>query len=164
MVWQGLIMRAVLQRVLSAAVTVDTQVVGQIHSGLLILLGIAESDSQEEAQLLAEKTVTLRIFADEEGRFNKSLQDTNGAALVVSQFTLYADVRKGRRPSFIHAATPGHAEPLVAAYIAALRQRDIPVETGVFGAMMHVSLVNDGPVTILLDTDIWKQSHANSQS
>jgi D-tyrosyl-tRNA(Tyr) deacylase len=157
-------MRAVLQRVLSAAVTVDTQVVGQIHSGLLILLGVAESDTQEEAQLLAEKTVTLRIFADEEGRFNRSLQDTNGAALVVSQFTLYADVRKGRRPSFIHAATPDHAEPLVAAYIAALRQRDIPVETGVFGAMMHVSLVNDGPVTILLDTDIWKQSRAKSQS
>jgi D-tyrosyl-tRNA(Tyr) deacylase len=157
-------MRAVLQRVLSAAVTVDTQVVGQIHSGLLILLGVAESDTQEEAQLLAEKTVTLRIFADEEGRFNRSLQDTNGAALVVSQFTLYADVRKGRRPSFIHAATPDHAEPLVAAYIAALRQRDIPVKTGVFGAMMHVSLVNDGPVTILLDTDIWKQSRAKSQS
>lgn len=150
-------MRAILQRVSTASVAVDSAVIGSINTGLLVLLGVAPSDSKEEALLLADKTVNLRIFSDEEGRFNFSLKDVGAEVLVVSQFTLYADMRKGRRPSFIGAAQPEIAEPLVQAYIDALRSSGVNVETGKFGAMMEVSLVNDGPVTIILDSDTFKQ-------
>jgi len=150
-------MRAVLQRVSSASVTVEGQIVGSIDTGLLILLGVAAGDSSSEATLLANKTAHMRIFSDEAGKFNHSLLDIQGAALVVSQFTLYADLRRGRRPGFSYAAPPDHAAPLVEAYIEALRRYDIHVETGIFGAMMHVALVNDGPVTILLESDMFQK-------
>jgi D-tyrosyl-tRNA(Tyr) deacylase len=150
-------MRAILQRVSQAAVRVDEQIVGEIGPGVLVLLGVTEGDSKEEAALLAEKTAHMRIFADAEGRFNHSLLDIQGAALVVSQFTLYADVRKGRRPSFAQAAPPDQAAPLVEAYGAALRTMGIDVQTGIFGAMMQVSLTNDGPVTIMLDSETFRQ-------
>ncbi len=150
-------MRAILQRVSSASVTVEAEIVGQIGMGLLVLLGIAPDDSPAEAELLADKTAHLRIFADAEGRFDQSVLDVGGAILVVSQFTLYADVRKGRRPSFTAAAPPDVAAPLVEAYVSALRALHIPVATGVFGAMMHVALVNEGPVTIMLDSQVLQQ-------
>jgi D-tyrosyl-tRNA(Tyr) deacylase len=150
-------MRALLQRVSTASVSVDEQVVGQIEQGLLILLGVTADDSPDEAVLLAEKTAQMRIFADEEGRFQHSLLDSGGAALVVSQFTLYADVRKGRRPSFAAAAPPDVAAPLVEHYADTLRQMGLEVATGQFGAMMQVSLVNDGPVTIMLDSETFQQ-------
>lgn len=147
-------MRAILQRVGEASVTVEGQVVGRIGPGLLVLLGVGRDDTTAEAQLLADKTAAMRIFADEAGKFNRSLLDIGGSALVVSQFTLYADTRKGRRPSFTDAAPPALAESLVHAYCAALRSLDVTVETGVFGAMMRVALVNEGPVTIILDSEI----------
>ncbi|NWF78680.1 MAG: D-tyrosyl-tRNA(Tyr) deacylase [Chloroflexi bacterium] len=146
-------MRAVLQRVSAASVEVAGQIVGQIGPGLLILLGVGHSDTADDARFLADKTAGLRIFADGDGKFNRSLLDTGGGALVVSQFTLFADARKGRRPSFTAAAPPVQAEHLVAAYCAALRARGVSVETGVFGAMMQVALVNEGPVTIILDSE-----------
>jgi D-tyrosyl-tRNA(Tyr) deacylase len=149
-------MRALLQRVSQASVTVDGQVVGQIGRGLLILLGVGQRDGENgEAQVkaLSEKIVYLRIFEDEAGKMNRSLLDVGGAALVVSQFTLYADVRKGRRPSFTDAAPPALAEPLVERFKAALAAHGIPVEGGVFGAHMDVALINDGPVTVWLDTE-----------
>lgn len=155
-------MRVILQRVSSASVTVEGTITGQIEQGLLILVGVTASDTEAEATMLAEKTATLRIFTDAEGRFNHSLLDTGGAALVVSQFTLYADTRKGRRPSFLGAAPPDHAEPLVEAYADALRASGIHVEQGVFGAQMSVALVNDGPVTIILDTETFKQPRRQS--
>jgi len=130
--------------------------VGRIGPGVLVLLGVGHGDSEAEARLLADKTANLRIFADEGGKFNHSLLDTGGSALVISQFTLYADTRKGRRPSFSGAAPPTEAEPLVNAYCAALRALGIPVETGVFGAMMRITLVNEGPVTITLDSDTFR--------
>jgi D-tyrosyl-tRNA(Tyr) deacylase len=151
-------MRAILQRVSSAAVVVDGETIGQIGPGLLVLLGVNATDSEAEAALLAEKTAQMRIFADEEGRFQYSLLDSGGAALVVSQFTLYADLRRGRRPSFTQAAPPDQAAPLVDSYIAALRDMGIHAETGQFGAMMQVSLTNDGPVTIILDSETFQQS------
>lgn len=129
---------------------------GRIGPGVLVLLGVGHGDSEAEARLLADKTANLRIFADEAGKFNHSLLDTGGSALVISQFTLYADTRKGRRPSFSGAAPPTEAEPLVNAYCAALRALGIPVETGVFGAMMRITLVNEGPVTITLDSDTFR--------
>jgi D-tyrosyl-tRNA(Tyr) deacylase len=150
-------MRALLQRVTDAAVVVDGETIGQIGPGLLVLLGVNADDSEAEAALLADKTAQMRIFADEEGRFQYSLLDSGGAALVVSQFTLYADLRRGRRPSFTQAAPPELAAPLVDAYIAALRDMGIHVETGQFGAMMQVSLTNDGPVTIMLDSETFQQ-------
>lgn len=146
-------MRAVLQRVSAASVTVAGQIVGQIGPGLLILLGVGHNDTADDARLLADKTAGLRIFADGDGKFHRSLLDTGGGALVVSQFTLFADARKGRRPSFTAAAPPVQAEHLVAAYCTALRARGVNVETGVFGAMMQVALVNEGPVTIILDSE-----------
>jgi D-tyrosyl-tRNA(Tyr) deacylase len=149
--------RAILQRVSQASVTVEGQVVGQIGQGLLVLLGVASGDTAAEAALLAEKTANMRVFADAEGRFNHSLLDVGGAALVVSQFTLYGYVRKGRRPNFTDAAPPTLASPLVDAYARDLRAMGVPVATGVFGAMMQVALVNDGPVTLILDSEIWKQ-------
>jgi D-tyrosyl-tRNA(Tyr) deacylase len=136
---------------------VDGETIGQIGPGLLILLGVNADDSEAEAALLAEKTAQMRIFADEEGRFQYSLLDSGGAALVVSQFTLYADLRRGRRPSFTQAAPPELAAPLVDTYIAALRDMGIHVETGQFGAMMQVSLTNEGPVTIILDSETFQQ-------
>lgn len=145
-------MRAVLQRVSRASVEVEGRIVGQIGTGLLVLVGVGHGDTEAEARLLADKTARLRIFADEVGKFNRSLLDIGGSALVVSQFTLYADTRKGRRPSFTEAAPPEQAAPLVEAYCAALRDLGVPVETGVFGAMMRVALVNEGPVTVMLDT------------
>ncbi|NTU80780.1 MAG: D-tyrosyl-tRNA(Tyr) deacylase [Chloroflexales bacterium] len=149
-------MRAVIQRVSEASVEVAGQIVGRTGPGLLVLLGVGQGDSAEEARLLAEKTAGLRIFADDEGKFNRSLIDVGGGALVISQFTLYADTRKGRRPSFSEAAPPDQAAPLVVAYAEALRALGAPVETGVFGAMMRVALVNEGPVTIILDSETWK--------
>jgi D-tyrosyl-tRNA(Tyr) deacylase len=144
--------RAVLQRVARAAVTVHGETVGEIGRGLLVLLGIAQGDGPEEASRLATKTAELRIFTDAEGKFNLSLLDIGGEALVVSQFTLLADARKGRRPSFINAAPPEVAEPLVEQFAAALRERGVRVAAGRFGAKMLVDIQNDGPVTILLDT------------
>lgn len=145
-------MRAVLQRVTRASVMVDGEVVGAIGPGLLVLLGVAQGDGPEEARRLAAKAADLRIFADDEGRFNRSLLETGGAALVVSQFTLLADVRKGRRPSYVAAAPPEEASRLVDAFAEALRELGAPVATGRFGAHMRVELENDGPVTIVLDT------------
>ena len=150
-------MRAVVQRVSQASVKVGDEVVGAIGQGLLILLGIGVGDSEAEARLLAEKTANLRIFADEEGRFNRSLLDIGGEALVVSQFTLYADTRRGRRPSFSDAALPEIAAPLVDIFADELRRLGVAVSTGRFGAMMRVALVNDGPVTILLDSAIFRE-------
>jgi D-tyrosyl-tRNA(Tyr) deacylase len=145
--------RLVLQRVSRAAVRVDEETVGEIARGLLILLGVREGDDEATAKRLAAKTADLRIFPDEEGRFNRSLLETGGEALVVSQFTLYGDVRKGRRPSFNDAARPEVAEPLVESFAAALEEAGVRVARGRFGAMMQVELVNDGPVTVILDSE-----------
>ena len=145
-------MRALLQRVTRACVVVDGEVVGAIGHGFLILLGIGQGDSEAQVQPLVEKIVHLRVFADDEGKMNRSLLDISGEALVVSQFTLYADVRKGRRPSFTNAAPPALAEPLVERFKAALAGYGVKVEGGVFGAYMAVELLNDGPVTIWLDS------------
>jgi D-tyrosyl-tRNA(Tyr) deacylase len=147
-------MRAILQRVLQGSVTVDDDIKGAIERGYVILLGITHDDTTEHVRLLARKTAQLRVFEDDEGKMNLSLLDVGGGALVVSQFTLYADARKGRRPSFVKASRPEHAEPLVMQFAQALRDEGIErVEMGVFGAMMHVEIHNDGPVTIILDTD-----------
>ncbi len=146
-------MRVVVQRVTRASVTVDGAIVGDIGAGLLLLVGVAESDDAGTADRIAAKVAEMRIFADDAGRFELSLLDTGGAALVVSQFTLLADVRKGRRPSFVAAAAPAIAEPVVEAFCAALRSRGISVATGRFGAKMLVELVNDGPVTIIVDSE-----------
>jgi D-tyrosyl-tRNA(Tyr) deacylase len=145
-------MRAVLQRVSRAAVVIDGDSVGAIERGLLVLLGIAPADTPAEVQKLAEKTAGLRIFNDEAGKMNLSVVDVGGAVLVVSQFTLYGDCRKGRRPSFIDAAPPEIAVPLYETFVNALRALGLPVATGRFGAMMQVELINDGPVTLILDT------------
>lgn len=156
-------MRAVIQRVSEASVTVEGDVVGRINLGLLVLLGVGASDGPAEAALMAEKIANLRIFPDDAGRFNRSALDVGGAALVVSQFTLYADTRRGRRPSFSNAAPPEIAAPLVDAFAAAMRERGMVVATGVFGAHMHVALLNDGPVTIMLDSDAFREPR-NSHS
>ncbi|MEZ4521034.1 MAG: D-aminoacyl-tRNA deacylase [Thermomicrobiales bacterium] len=141
-----------MQRVSSASVTVEDKTVGSIGEGLLLLVGIGEGDGEAEADYLANKIANLRIFSDESGRMNLSLLDVRGAALVVSQFTLFANVRKGRRPSFTGAAAPEEAVPLLDHFVTLLKDLDVPVEQGEFGAMMQVELVNDGPVTIWLDT------------
>lgn len=146
-------MRAVLQRVSRASVAVDGKVHGEIAAGMVILLGISRTDSPARAAALAEKIVHLRIFDDPAGKMNLSLLETGGAALVVSQFTLYADLRRGRRPGFEPAAPPDVAGPLYEEFVRALRALGPRVETGVFRARMDVALVNDGPVTILLDTE-----------
>ena len=146
-------MRALLQRVTHASVRVDDEVIGSIGPGLLVLLGVADEDGPEQAARLARKTAELRCFADAESKFSLSLLDTGGEALVVSQFTLFADTRKGRRPSFTTAAAPDDAVRLIDAYAAALREVGVTVAEGRFGAHMLVDLENDGPVTILLDTD-----------
>jgi D-tyrosyl-tRNA(Tyr) deacylase len=143
--------RAVVQRVREARVTVDGGTAGAIGAGLLVLVGVAEGDDEAAAERLAGKVVRLRVFENEDGKFDRSLLDTGGAALVVSQFTLIADTAKGNRPSFSHAAAPADAEALVARFAAALGDFGVHVETGVFGARMTVELANDGPVTILLE-------------
>ena len=146
-------MRALLQRVSHASVTVDGKVVGQIGHGLLVLLGVGQDDSEVQVKTLADKIVHLRIFGDDEGKMNRSLLDVGGEVLVVSQFTLYADVRKGRRPSFTDAAPPSLAEPLVERFKDALATYGLKVEDGVFGAYMEVELINSGPVTIWMDSE-----------
>ena len=146
------LMIALLQRVSRASVTVENRVTGEIGPGLTILLGVHQDDSEEDCNFLVEKTATLRIFNDNNGRMNRSIIDTGGSALVVSQFTLVADWRKGRRPSYTHAAAPEKAERLYEHFSNGLRASDVQVENGVFGAPMAVSLVNDGPVTFVLDS------------
>lgn len=146
-------MRAVVQRVKSASVTVDGELVSEIGAGVLIFLGVAHDDTATELAYIANKVANLRIFEDEDGKMNRSLLETGGSALVVSQFTLYGDCRKGRRPSFINAARPEVANALYEQFISALEQQNIPTQGGTFQAMMDVQLINDGPVTILLDSD-----------
>lgn len=145
-------MRAVVQRVSSASVTVDGEVVGRIGRGMCVLLGVAADDADSDVAYLANKIVGLRIFHDDEGKMNRSLAEIGGAMLVVSQFTLYGDCRKGRRPSFIAAAPPERADELYRNFVDVVREQGIPVETGRFQAMMEVALVNDGPVTLLVDS------------
>ena len=145
-------MRAVVQRVSEASVRVDSEVVGEIQAGLLVFLGIGREDTEKDVDFLAEKTSNLRIFPDEAQKMNLSLLDAGGAMLVISQFTLHGDCRKGRRPAFIAAAPPGQAEPLYEQFIAHVEKLGLRVAAGRFGAMMEVELVNDGPVTLLLDS------------
>jgi D-aminoacyl-tRNA deacylase len=152
-------MRAVIQRVSQASVAVDGQVVGAIGRGFLVLLGVTHDDSRAEADWLARKIAGLRVFEDVAGKMNLGLSDIGGAVLVVSQFTLYGDARKGRRPDFIQAARPEVAEPLVDHFVAQLRNEGLPVETGQFRATMNVALVNEGPVTLWLDTaDVMRET------
>jgi len=145
-------MKAVLQRVSQASVTVDGTIVGQIGQGLLVLLGVQQGDSESDARALADKTIALRIFDDVDGKMNLSVEDVKGSVLVVSQFTLLGDCRKGRRPSFVDAAPPELAERLYETFVAAIGVAGIPVATGKFRAQMDVALVNDGPLTLLLDS------------
>lgn len=145
-------MRAVVQRVSESSVSVDGEVVGEIKHGLLVLLGVAVEDEEADARFIAEKIAGLRIFEDDDGKVNLSVEDTGGSALVISQFTLLGDCRKGRRPSFIKAARPEQAIPLYEGVVETLRKRGMTVATGVFGAHMDVHLVNDGPMTLLLDS------------
>lgn len=150
-------MRVVLQRVSRASVTVDDEVVGSIGAGLLLLVGVADGDGEAEAERLARKCAEMRVFSDDEGRFDLSLLDTGGEALVVSQFTLLADVRRGRRPSFAAAAQPDAAEPIVERFAACLRELGVRTSTGRFGARMTVELANEGPVTVVLDSETFDQ-------
>jgi D-tyrosyl-tRNA(Tyr) deacylase len=144
-------MKIVLQRVSSANVKVDSKIVGSIEHGLLLLIGFSSTDTEESILPTIEKIVKLRIFSDEEGKMNKSVLDVEGSMLLISQFTLYADTKKGNRPSFIEAARPEQAIPLYEFFIAEMKKRISKVETGIFGADMKVELVNDGPVTIVFD-------------
>ena len=146
-------MRAVLTRVKSASVTIDGSVIGQIGQGFLILLGVTHEDTEAQAVKLADKLMGLRIFEDENGKMNRSLEDVGGQVLVVSQFTLYGNCKKGRRPEFLAAARPEIAIPLYEKFIALCRDKGFSVETGEFGAEMLVESVNDGPVTLIVDTD-----------
>lgn len=146
-------MRALLQRVSSGKVTVDDQTIAQIGRGLVILLGIGQEDGEDQAAYLTEKIANLRIFEDDQGKTNLSILDVGGEAIVVSQFTLYADTRKGRRPSFVYAGAPDMAEPLVQRFAELLRGHGVPTQTGQFGAHMLVEIHNDGPVTIWLERE-----------
>jgi len=145
-------MRAVIQRVSQSCVTVNQETVGRIDRGLLVLLGVADTDTEADADYLADKISLLRIFEDDNGKMNRSLLDTGGAMLIVSQFTLLADCRKGRRPSFAHAAAPETADRLYRYFVSRVDQKGIHVQTGSFGAMMAVTLVNDGPVTLIVES------------
>ncbi len=145
-------MRAVIQRVRQASVHIDDQIVGAIGAGLTILIGVTHDDNPDDARWLAQKIATLRIFEDAAGKFNLSAQEVGASALVVSQFTLYADTRRGRRPDFIDAARPEIAEPLIEQFIVYLREQGLKVETGKFQARMLVQIFNDGPVTLILDS------------
>ncbi|MBO5358830.1 MAG: D-tyrosyl-tRNA(Tyr) deacylase [Clostridia bacterium] len=154
-------MKAVIQRVSSASVTVDGNIVGSCNEGYMILFGAAEGDTLEDIEILAKKTVNLRVFCDENDKMNRSILDINGEALVISQFTLCADVKKGNRPSFINAMQPDLASQYYDIFCEKLKELGVKrVEKGIFGADMKVSLVNDGPVTILFDTEIWRK-HGN---
>ncbi|AEI44918.1 D-aminoacyl-tRNA deacylase [Paenibacillus mucilaginosus] len=146
-------MKVVLQRSKEARVTVEGAAVGRIEHGLVLLVGIAHEDTEADAKYLADKIAGLRIFEDEDGKMNRSVLETGGQILSVSQFTLYGDCRKGRRPNFMGAARPEHAEPLYERFNGMLRELGLTVETGRFGAMMDVSLVNDGPVTLILESN-----------
>lgn len=152
-------MRAVVQRATRGRVVVGDEAVGELNPapGLVILVGVGPADTEAEAVLLADKIAGLRIFADEDGKTNRSLLDVGGGALVISQFTLFADLRRGRRPGFTAAAPPDVAAPLVQRVMEALGAQGVPVQGGRFGADMQVELVNDGPFTILLDTDLWSR-------
>jgi D-tyrosyl-tRNA(Tyr) deacylase len=149
---KGISLRLVIQRVKQASVRVDDEIAGQIGHGLLIFLGVGEDDTEEDAGYLVEKVLGLRIFADDEGRFHRSVRDVHGSLLVVSQFTLWGDCRKGRRPSFSRSARPEKAEPLYELFIQKIAIAGLPVASGRFQEMMEVSLINDGPVTLLLDS------------
>ena len=152
-------MKAVIQRVSSASVTVDDNIVGSCNEGYMILFGAAEGDTLEDIEILAKKTVNLRIFRDENDKMNKSILDIDGEALVISQFTLCADVKKGNRPSFINAMQPDLASQYYDIFCEKLKEFGVKrVEKGIFGADMKVSLVNNGPVTILYDTEIWRKN------
>jgi len=144
--------RAVVQRVTEASVTVDGQCIGEVGLGLMVLLGVTHDDGPEQSAWLAAKLAGLRIFSDESGKMNRSVVDVGGAALVVSQFTLYGDTRKGRRPSFVKAARPELADPLYQRFCDDLRAQGVPVQTGEFGGDMKVRLLNDGPVTLIVET------------
>lgn len=146
-------MRAIIQRVSSSRVIVDGVTIGEIGVGLLVLLGVTHADTDAEARKLGEKIAVLRIFADDDDKMNRDVSEAGGGVLVVSQFTLHGDCRKGRRPSFVAAARPEQAEPLYEAFVMYLRGVGIKTATGKFGAMMKVELVNDGPVTLILDTE-----------
>lgn len=146
-------MKVVLQRSKKASVTVDGQITGAIDSGYVLLVGITHSDSEADAVYAAKKIAGLRLFEDEDGKMNRSIEEAGGSVLSISQFTLYGDVKKGRRPSFVEAARPEQAEPLWLKFNEELASHGLQVETGVFGAMMDVQLVNDGPVTIIVDSD-----------
>ncbi|WP_025783544.1 D-aminoacyl-tRNA deacylase [Sporosarcina sp. D27] len=145
-------MKVVLQRSKNASVTVDGTVTGAIEHGYVLLVGLTHTDTQEDAAYVAKKIASLRLFEDENGKMNRSIEETNGAILSVSQFTLYGDTRKGRRPSFIEAARPETAEPLYDYFNEQLRAYGLTVEMGIFGAMMDVAIVNDGPVTIIVES------------
>jgi D-tyrosyl-tRNA(Tyr) deacylase len=145
-------MRALLQRVTEARVTVDGAITGEIGAGLLVLLGVSKLDTETDAEFVAQKVLNLRIFSDDEGKMNRSILDTGGALLVVSQFTLYGDCRKGRRPSFDDGAPPDQARTLYEHFVAAARRSGLKIETGVFQAHMEVSLINDGPVTLIVES------------
>lgn len=145
-------MRGVVQRVRHASVSVENKIIGRINHGILLLLGVEDTDDEKDLEYMCDKVPNLRIFEDENGKMNKSLTDVNGSLLVVSQFTLLGDARKGRRPSFIAAAAPDKAIPMYESFIKKMKEREIITESGEFGADMQVELVNDGPVTILLDS------------
>jgi D-tyrosyl-tRNA(Tyr) deacylase len=157
-------MRAVIQRVSRASVVVREETVGSIGHGLLVLLAVTHGDTAVQARWLADKIVQLRVFNDDDGKMNRSLGDVGGSVLVVSQFTLYGDAQKGRRPSFIAAARPELAEPLCQKFADAIREHGVPVRTGRFGAMMQVELVNDGPVTLILEADAGRQRGGESSA
>jgi D-tyrosyl-tRNA(Tyr) deacylase len=145
-------MRGVVQRVKRASVSVDNKIIGEIENGILLLLGVENTDDEKDLEYMADKVLNLRIFEDENGKMNKSLTDVNGGLLVISQFTLLGDARKGRRPSFIQAAAPDKAVPMYESFIDKMKEKEIKTQCGEFGADMQVELVNDGPVTILLDS------------
>ncbi|MFP8782204.1 D-aminoacyl-tRNA deacylase [Planococcus plakortidis] len=150
-------MKVVLQRSKQASVTVDGEITGAIDSGYVLLVGITHSDSEADAAYAAKKIAGLRLFEDEDGKMNRSIEEASGSVLSISQFTLYGNVKKGRRPSFVEAARPEQAEPLWLKFNEELRRHGLQVETGKFGAMMNVQLINDGPVTILIDSDAAKK-------